>query len=511
MGNFSNVVVTDAGRQLINSAIGASQQVVIATAQVGSGYPATGTDPADLTGLINHVADATLTSANDQVLYQTTVRISVSSEFAPYQYQLNEIGVFAQLGTNAPILFAYAYSEGQGDYITPDPSPTPVVYDYAILIQYEADSPVVATITIQPVIELHGATHRGNGIDPIGLADSTASGLLMSPPNSATKVLLGTVPQSWGPSPLHAPTHLDNGTDPIPVATTTRTGSMAKLSGNQSDCFAGDGSWQMRFLPSGVMMDFPASVAPTGWLICNGAAISRSTYAALFAAIGTAFGPGDGSTTFNLPDCRGRTVIGAGQGAGLTNRALGATGGEEKHTVTAAEMPSHTHAINDPGHIHPVNEGSGHTHTIADPGHTHALNEGGGHTHGVTQNPHAHGVNDPEHTHTIASNQVLTKVSSGLVPTYGTGPNPSVWATIVLNPALTGIGILPALASLGINAATTGASIVAALSRVTANLAATGMTIVSQLTGITIQPAGGTAPGSNVMQPFIVVNKIIKT
>lgn len=63
----------------------------------------------------------------------------------------------------------------------------------------------------------------------------------------------------------------------------------------------------------------------------------------IFAAIGIAFGSGDGSTTFNVPDMRGRVSVGAGTGSGLTARALGAGGGEEGHTLTADEMPSHNH------------------------------------------------------------------------------------------------------------------------------------------------------------------------
>lgn len=58
--------------------------------------------------------------------------------------------------------------------------------------------------------------------------------------------------------------------------------------------------------PSGVVLPFAGSTAPSGWLLCFGQAVSRTTYASLFAAIGTAFGVGDGSTTFNLPDMRGR-------------------------------------------------------------------------------------------------------------------------------------------------------------------------------------------------------------
>lgn len=101
-------------------------------------------------------------------------------------------------------------------------------------------------------------------------------------------------------------------------------------------------------------ISFPT--VPDGWLECNGAAVSRTTYAQLFAVIGTIWGAGDGSTTFNLPDLRGRSLIGAGQGPGLTNRVLGQSLGEEAHLLTASEsgLPGHSHAVTDPGHYHTV-------------------------------------------------------------------------------------------------------------------------------------------------------------
>lgn len=95
-------------------------------------------------------------------------------------------------------------------------------------------------------------------------------------------------------------------------------------------------------LPGEVRM-WAGPSAPTSWLFCDGSAISRTTYAALFAIIGTTFGVGNGTTTFNIPDVRGRAPIGVGTGSGLTARALAATGGEETHLLTTAEIPAHTH------------------------------------------------------------------------------------------------------------------------------------------------------------------------
>jgi microcystin-dependent protein len=105
-------------------------------------------------------------------------------------------------------------------------------------------------------------------------------------------------------------------------------------------------------LPPGFIIQYAASSAPSGWLLCDGSAVSRTTYSALFAIISTTHGSGDGSTTFNLPDLRGRVAVGAGQGSGLTNRIAGSRGGAETHTLTTSEMPSHNHSINDPGHRH---------------------------------------------------------------------------------------------------------------------------------------------------------------
>jgi len=98
-------------------------------------------------------------------------------------------------------------------------------------------------------------------------------------------------------------------------------------------------------VPIGTMVAFGGTAAPSGWLFCDGSNVSRTTYADLFAAIGVTWGPGDGSTTFKLPDLRGRSLLGAGVGAGLTSRVAGATGGEEKHQLLLAETVPHYHDV----------------------------------------------------------------------------------------------------------------------------------------------------------------------
>jgi microcystin-dependent protein len=108
--------------------------------------------------------------------------------------------------------------------------------------------------------------------------------------------------------------------------------------------------------PSGMLMPYAASGTPSGWLTCDGSAVSRSTYSALFTAIGTTWGAGNGSTTFNVPDLQDRVVIGTSPGSLSGNRptarTLAQTGGEETHVLSVAELPAHNHGINDPGHFH---------------------------------------------------------------------------------------------------------------------------------------------------------------
>jgi microcystin-dependent protein len=95
----------------------------------------------------------------------------------------------------------------------------------------------------------------------------------------------------------------------------------------------------------GQVILFAGTFAPRGWAFCQGQLLSIAQNTALFAILGTTYG-GNGQTTFALPDLRGRTPVGAGQGPGLGNKSLGQMGGEEAHTLLASEMPAHNHVLN---------------------------------------------------------------------------------------------------------------------------------------------------------------------
>jgi microcystin-dependent protein len=171
-------------------------------------------------------------------------------------------------------------------------------------------------------------------------------------PTDTSRMAVGAAPTA------HASSHVTGGADVIALATSSARGLLTQVSGNTTDFI--DGTNNSRNLltalagvlvPTGTLLDFAGSTAPTGFLLADGSAINRTTYAALFGVIGTIYGIGDGSNTFNLPDARGRTVIGVGQGSGLTNRALAANGGEESHALSIAELASHTHIQNAHNHI----------------------------------------------------------------------------------------------------------------------------------------------------------------
>lgn len=226
---------------------------------------------------------------------------------------------------------------------------------------------------------------------------------------------------------------------------------------------------------SGLMADWPSSAVPSGWLECDGAEVSRSTYANLFNAIGTVWGVGDGSTTFNLPNLSGRMAIGVGGGFSLAQ-----TGGATFQTVSKAQLPSYALTVTDPGHTHVVTD-PGHTHTVIDPDHTHTVTDPG----------HVHTVTDPGHMHTAPeiSNDVTVGLGIGGVVAGNTGS------------ATTGITI---------NSATTGVTNQSAATGVTNQSNTTGVTNQSHVTGISVASGGSGNPLSTI-SPYAAVLKIIKT
>lgn len=137
--------------------------------------------------------------------------------------------------------------------------------------------------------------------------------------------------------------------------TASRDGTLTNPSGGNVWYHSGRRSWQFyrgttsKWVDAGFLFGevrmLATSLVPEGWLLCDGSAISRTTYADLFSYIGTAWGVGDGVTTFNIPDLRGITPIGyhpGGDGDGDYG-TIGGAYGEKKHVLTLAEMAAHAH------------------------------------------------------------------------------------------------------------------------------------------------------------------------
>jgi len=238
-----------------------------------------------------------------------------------------------------------------------------------------------------------------------------------------------------------------------------------------------------------------------GWLLCDGRAVSRTTYAALFTKLGTAYGAGDGSSTFNLPDGRGRGLIGAGTGTGLTARVLGAKGGEESHVISVGEMPSHDHG---------GKTAAGATATGTTGGGSTGTGTTGGGTTGTDSPDHSHSGTTGEPTfgsyHTVGWNRTTTMNNAGSANGVtglvdNGGGNQNTTTTIETPPHMH-------------NFSTGGAS--ARHAHAIPGLAIPALSIPGlsipalAVAGLNITAQGGGA-GANVMQPFTVGNLLIKT
>ena len=158
--------------------------------------------------------------------------------------------------------------------------------------------------------------------------------------NSAGVVLADVGPTGIIEAPSFVSTQA-TGTAPLTVSSTTAVTNL------NADLL--DGQHGSVYSPAGMVSQFAGATAPTGWLLCDGAAVSRTTFANLFTAIGTSYGAGNGSTTFNLPNLKGRVPVGR-DAADTSFDALGETGGAKTHTLTESEMPSHTHLQNSHNH-----------------------------------------------------------------------------------------------------------------------------------------------------------------
>lgn len=157
--------------------------------------------------------------------------------------------------------------------------------------------------------------------------------------------------------------------------------------------------------PVGLIAPYAGSIAPLGYLLCDGAAVSRTIYADLFGIIGVTYGAGDGVTTFNLPNLKGKVIVGY-NALEVEFDNLGETGGEKTHALTTAELAVHSHANT---------ASASTTGSTSDPGsHGHSVSASsdnpGNHTHSVSTNSTGSTHN---HTTTVGESGVTVAPSGG--------------------------------------------------------------------------------------------------
>jgi microcystin-dependent protein len=172
--------------------------------------------------------------------------------------------------------------------------------------------------------------------------------------------------------------------------------------------------------PSGMMLAYAGASAPSGWLMCDGSAVSRTTYSALFAVVGTAYGAGDGSTTFNLPDTRGRFVVGLGTHADVDSRS-----DNDGESTVSTRRPQHAHGFSLSG-----GSGGGHTHDSSSDSagsHSHTFSGSSGTT-GITETPGS----NVAFQGTQGSNSAGSHTHSGSTSSSGGGTH-TVTGTIGVN------------------------------------------------------------------------------
>ena len=294
--------------QLANRTLWLKDQVL----GLGSGKQAA---DATLTALAN------LTTAADQIPYATGADAFAMTPLTPFARTLlddaNAAAALATLGA-APVV---------SPALTGTPT-APTATSGTSTTQLATTAFVVAEMANSRPYEVTASNIKMDGAQSVGLLNTVARGDHVHPTDTSR-------------APLASPAL--TGTPTAPTASTgTRSTQLATTVFVGAECAIA--------APVGSVYTFAGATVPTGWLKCNGALLSRTTYAALFAVIGTTYGAGDGSTTFALPDLRGEFVRGADDGRGIdAGRALGSL---QNHS-----MQRHNHYL-------PTSTGSGNSHFV---------------------------------------------------------------------------------------------------------------------------------------------------
>lgn len=481
MSAFTHSVLTDVGWDQLASTL-AGKNLIFLRMEAGDGTVTGDAEMQTMTALKNKIMDIPITSYSDDGKGQITLIGTLTSKAVDTAFYFRELGVIATLGGSlaairaaverpdvlaAPVgeqLYCVANSYDSADYIPDKNNAAVVVQNIEIVVKIDRS-------TSYEVIIAAGADVTAQNIGPTTVGAGYFRDKIGSILNF--KRLIST--------------------SSVRVSETEDTVS--------ADVIFPQG------IPTGCMMDYPDMVPPSGWLNCDGSAKARATYPNLFSLLGTKFGAGDGFSTFNLPDFRGKVSVGAGSGPGLTNRLIGDSGGIESVTLTLAQMPLHGHSATASAHNH-VAWQDVHNHYVRDPGHAHSVYDGT-HAHGIGDPGHAHSIADPQHSHMFV--YANTDYANGPgVSNDGQDPYPwynNVWGWV--NAHTTDIGIYGAGTGIWTGAAYSNTSIYAAGTGIWLDNAQPAVYTANAQSSVTLTNSGGNQPHTN-MPPFLVINKIIK-
>lgn len=423
MPGFDHSVLTDVGWDALADAL-SGKTLQFIHMEAGDGTVVDDTEMQGLTALKHEVMNFPITSFSDDGQGQVTLIGTLNSRNNPgAAFYFKELGVKVTVAGGSEILYCVANSFAQADYI-------PAANDTATVIE-----------SMQIVVKIDRSVTFVVNVVPGG--DVTA--------------------QNIGPDTAGAGLFRDKIGDILNFKRLVSTTGSVRWTVS-SDTVSADVLIPAQ-IPSGGMMDYGGLVNPAGWLLCNGTIYNKTDYPDLSAILGNRFG-GDGTTTFAVPDCRGRSTIGAGLGTGLTSRAVGDKGGAETCILTVAQLPSHNHAATQAAHAH----------SVSDP-------------------THAHSISDPNHNHSIANS--------------GNGATSIIIGQWDTNVDMTGT-------QQGYGRVNSGwpnagqATLLAATTRIGIYAAGTGIALYNAQPAITVG-ATGSGQAHSIMSPYLVVNKIIKT
>ncbi|SDS49283.1 Phage Tail Collar Domain [Halopseudomonas litoralis] len=259
-----------------------------------------------------------------------TLQIDPNVAVATHTWIINNVTMATLLPGGTTGQIAKKASNADGDIVWSDPDDINITVNTIDEEQTLADS--------QTLVDLAVVTTRGLAVYVDGLRLYEGAGAnrwqKAPEPDSVTRIVLG---QSYpGGTKLIAAQNEPTGFAPSPLERSKNLSDLDSRPAARANLDVFSKAETRHMAPSGMIAHFARNTAPTGWLKANGAAVSRSAYADLFAAIGTAFGAGNGFTTFNLPDLRGEFLRGWDDGRG-------ADGGREFGSSQAGELQSHAH------------------------------------------------------------------------------------------------------------------------------------------------------------------------